>query len=89
MAKPKPLLHYLSSLNLSFDHLQFPDHHNFLEKDIFKISEAEIIVTTEKDYMRLQNSISHSQFYYIPIRTKFLNKEKDFQLAIQDFINEK
>ena len=37
-----------------FDHLEFADHYNFTQKDINTLSELDLIITTEKDYMRLQ-----------------------------------
>ncbi|MCR9173287.1 MAG: tetraacyldisaccharide 4'-kinase [bacterium] len=61
IGNPEPLLKHLES-HYNVIHLKFPDHHAFTRADIHKIhqkfntfaSRDKIIVTTEKDYMRLQ-----------------------------------
>ncbi|HRN45744.1 MAG TPA: tetraacyldisaccharide 4'-kinase, partial [Flavobacterium sp.] len=57
IAKPEPFFTYLKNTNDVC--LSFPDHHNFTEKDILEITKTaqnNIIITTEKDYMRLKGS---------------------------------
>jgi len=61
IGNPTPLLEHLNS-HYNVIHLKFPDHHAFTSVDIDTIhqkfntfaSRDKIIVTTEKDYMRLQ-----------------------------------
>ncbi|TVZ57163.1 lipid-A-disaccharide kinase [Lutibacter sp. Hel_I_33_5] len=80
IANPKPMLRHLSGLNVKFTHLEYPDHYSFKNKDIAEIETAfksiksskKIILTTEKDFMRISNKIDN--LYYLPIETKFLNK---------------
>lgn len=92
IANPNPLLNYLSAENISYTHLKYPDHHHFLRNDIAKIntvfndisSDEKIIVTTEKDYVRLAPVIS--DIYYIEIKSIFLNNEVSFASEIQNFI---
>src|SRR5690554_679625 len=55
------------------DRLTFPDHHHFSPKDIDKITEksnGKIIITTEKDYMRLKGKLPQDKLYYLPIKTE-------------------
>lgn len=89
IAKPAPLVSYLEKRGLSFEHLRYPDHHNFSSKDLEEIKSKEIILTTEKDYMRLKDAILHPRLYYIPIRTVFLTDANEFDRQILNFINEK
>jgi tetraacyldisaccharide 4'-kinase len=87
IANPKPFFEYLKSENDMV--LEFPDHHNFSEKDIFEIknsSENKIIITTEKDYVRLKNE-SISNLYYLPIKSSFLNNSETFDNSILEFIS--
>ena len=68
--------------------LQFSDHHSFTEKDVDLVVEKyndligknKIIVTTEKDAMRLINSSYINKFddiplFIIPIKVKFHKEE--------------
>jgi tetraacyldisaccharide 4'-kinase len=92
IANPKPLLNYLNSLKVDYKHLNFPDHYNFTEKDINGIQEQfntlssteKIILTTEKDYMRLQGKIPN--LYYIGIETNFLEKRELFDQILKEAI---
>ena len=75
IANPKPLVDHLSNEGFSFEHLNFPDHHNFSDSEIKKLKKHPLIVTTEKDYVRLKNKISN--LYYIGIKIEFLFDEKN------------
>jgi tetraacyldisaccharide 4'-kinase len=67
IANPKPLIKYLSDKQKIFEHLKFPDHHNFTHKDIENLaSSKKPILTTEKDFTRLHQDIKQN-IYYLPI----------------------
>ena len=94
IANPSPLLDYLKNKNCSFKHLNFPDHHQFTSKDLHKInrsfkeisSDKKIILTTEKDFVRLSEKIK--LIYFIEIETKFVSSQNDFDdLMITRFKN--
>ena len=85
IADSKPLIDHLKSKGLTFDHINFKDHHNFNEKDIDKFRNQELILTTEKDFMRLQNKLDSSKLYYLPIKTELLNGA-DFNKMIKQFV---
>lgn len=89
IADTAPLLQFLNRIHSDFKHLKFPDHHNFKEEDLKKISAADFIVTTEKDYMRLKDSLVHRHLFYVPIQTRFLQNSGEFDKLISDFINKK
>lgn len=63
IANPYPLQDYLRNQCENLETLKFPDHHNYNSRDIKEIeahfrniiSKNKIIVTTEKDAMRLQH----------------------------------
>jgi tetraacyldisaccharide 4'-kinase len=73
-----------TKLSKNITHIKYKDHHNFSKKDVAKISSSfgalaggdKIIVTTEKDAMRL-NEIDFSpeirrRMYYLPIEVNFV-----------------
>ncbi len=95
IANPKPLLNFLKEKEIGFKHLNFPDHHNFTQQDISTIkksfdellSQQKIILTTEKDYMRLEGKID--PLNYISIKSDFLNEEKVFNSLVLEEIKKK
>lgn len=78
IANPKPLVDYLTELKLNFEHQEFADHHTFTEEEIIKLDSEPIILTTEKDFMRLKDKIKTAALFYLPISVSFLNKEQGF-----------
>lgn len=63
IADPKSFRQTVESLNFSITASRiFRDHHNYTEKDIekiindFKLASADMILTTQKDFIRLKNS---------------------------------
>ncbi|SFU62298.1 lipid-A-disaccharide kinase [Pustulibacterium marinum] len=85
IAKPTYLVNYLKEQNLQFEHLSYPDHHNFSDNEIAQLRKKEMIITTEKDYVRLQNKLNN--IYYLPIETSFLGDEELFQRNLITFID--
>ena len=98
IADPKPMVTYLEK-SYEVTLLSFSDHHQFTLKDIQKIHgkfdtfarEKSIILTTEKDFMRL---IEHSNdwklneypWYYLPISVKMKNEEQ-FLKTVQTYVD--
>ncbi|MEX6626145.1 tetraacyldisaccharide 4'-kinase [Tenacibaculum salmonis] len=88
IANPTSLLTFLSEEKINYKHLKYPDHYDFKISDIEKIkmefnqlpSDNKIILTTEKDYMRLQYKLQN--VCYVCIKSAFLNNEEIFN----DFI---
>lgn len=93
IANPKPLLDYLSAQGCSFEHFNFPDHHNFTKEDIRQIRNAfgslesvtKILLSTEKDYMRLSQHCP--DLSYLEIQSSFLENKNDFDKAILEATN--
>jgi tetraacyldisaccharide 4'-kinase len=87
IAKPKYFIDYLNS---GTDKVMiYPDHHNFSEAEILEISELskdKIIVTTEKDFMRLNGKINSSNLFYLPIQSKFISDKQQFDALISNWV---
>jgi tetraacyldisaccharide 4'-kinase len=100
IAIPDSVRHFLGKYFREIVHLNYPDHHYFSKHDIEKIkttwhglrSEEKIIITTEKDAVRLREftNIEDSfkkTFYYIPVGVSFLRNEKhEFDNLIFDYV---
>jgi tetraacyldisaccharide 4'-kinase len=87
IAKPKPFFAYLQHENDVV--LTYPDHHHFSENDINNIkkqAENKLIITTEKDYVRLKNHISASQIFYLPIKNSFFSEGSNFDKIILNYV---
>ncbi|MEZ4811789.1 MAG: tetraacyldisaccharide 4'-kinase [Allomuricauda sp.] len=74
IASPRPLLDYLKSKEIESKHFEFGDHHNFTEKEIQSFSHFQIILTTEKDYVRLAGRTK--SLYYLEVAHGFDAKDK-------------
>lgn len=93
IANPNSLLQYLDKNEINYKHLKYPDHYDFTESDIKKIEKEfqeltqlnKIIVTTEKDYMRLEGKVENVS--YISIKSEFLPEGKLFDKLIVNSIN--
>jgi tetraacyldisaccharide 4'-kinase len=87
IAKPNPFFAYLQSEN--DEKLVFQDHHHFTEKDINEIkykSQNKIIITTEKDFVRLKGSIPKEKLFYLPIRCSFISESENFDKSIINYV---
>jgi tetraacyldisaccharide 4'-kinase len=87
IAKPEPFFNQLQSKN--DDKLVFPDHHHFSENDLLEIknkAQNDIIITTEKDYVRLKGKLLSKQLFYLPIRSSFISGSKNFDKTIIDYV---
>ncbi|MBW8332082.1 MAG: tetraacyldisaccharide 4'-kinase [Prolixibacteraceae bacterium] len=101
IANPEHLQKYMSNFSENITNLKFADHHNFNASNIQQIeqkfagieAENKIIVTTEKDSMRLKDmDLSPSlkaNLFYIPLKIKFLHSEgKNFDEKIVTYVRE-
>ncbi|MBC8047725.1 MAG: tetraacyldisaccharide 4'-kinase, partial [Fimbriimonadaceae bacterium] len=94
IAKNDSFIKYLQTLFKHVDVMRFPDHHYFTEQDINEIKKAgeKIIITTEKDAMRLmeqkefilQNEIP---FFVLPMKISFmLNQSNGFHKVVEEYV---
>ena len=87
IAKPEPFFIHLKNSN--DECMRFADHHQFSEKEISEIENKannKIIITTEKDYVRLKGSLSKEQLFYLPIRSAFLSGAEKFNKSVEEYI---
>ena len=86
IANSKPLVDFLHAEGLNFEHLNFKDHHEFSEKEVKQLKSKDLILTTEKDFMRLEPYFKNSdKVYCLPIET-VLDNSKAFDGLIIDFV---
>jgi len=100
IANPAPFKDYIQMFAEELIHLSYPDHHRFTEKDLVKICDAFLtlstrekhIITTEKDAVRVRdftNIAEHikSALWYIPLDVYFLNDDKnEFDNLIIEYV---
>ncbi len=87
IAKPKAFFDYLKRDTDSI--MEFPDHHHFENSDLSRIrnnAENKLIVTTEKDYVRLREHFPSTQLFYLSIRTTFLDHGDLFDQIVTRYI---
>lgn len=86
IANANPLVRYLTSENLEFDHLNFNDHYEFSKSDIEELKLKSAILTTEKDFVRLQPHFKEADnLYYLPIKIK-VDDASDFEKLIRNYL---
>lgn len=99
IANPSGIIEYLRRHTDKLEVLAFPDHHEFNEKDINKIQQtfdnianpSKIIVTTEKDAMRLRNpqidtSVQRLPVFFLPIEVQIHQDGEKFNDMIRDYV---
>ena len=84
-------LNFLKLKDLKFKHLRYSDHYNFNKSSIDKISELSLnkkILTTEKDFGRLNPKINNRDIFYIEVGLKFPNEinEDDFDSYLEGYL---
>lgn len=87
IAKPEPFFGYLQSGN--DEQLVFPDHHHFTENDYQTIEDKannKLIITTEKDYVRLKNQHLKATVFYLPIKSSFILDSDHFDKTILNYV---
>jgi tetraacyldisaccharide 4'-kinase len=100
IANPTPLDQYLQFKVKKIIHCEYSDHHNYTIKDVELLEKTfvditnknKIIITTEKDAMRLEKSelqeiLKKLPLYYIPIEIAFHEKDQeDFNRHILNYV---
>jgi len=62
IASPEPLVAYLKSVGINFKHFKFGDHHHFTDKEIEQFKGYKLVLTTEKDFVRLEGRVKSLYF---------------------------
>ncbi len=90
IANSGQLLTHLKTLTKNIAHINYPDHYIYMQKDLAAIEQKfesissfnKIILTTEKDAMRIKDfedlsPVIKNNIYYIPIEIEFMYKDHD------------
>ena len=88
IAKPKRFFEHIKQKNDII--LEYPDHHHFTDSDIADINRQaknNLIITTEKDYVRLIGKFPSNKLYYLPIQTSFIDDSSNFDAIILNYIS--
>ncbi|MDR3694331.1 tetraacyldisaccharide 4'-kinase [Mucilaginibacter sp.] len=105
IANAQPLIQYLNGFTTHIIHHNYPDHHPFTLKNIAKLAaefvacktEKKLIITTEKDAQRLEDSWFRSPLptaeslpvFVVPIKVEFLNESgQQFDQLINNYVRE-
>ena len=99
IADAKPMIDYLKEYAGEVKHLSFDDHHEFSMNDLIDIEKYyhsftggnKILVTTEKDLMRLKEKeiwefAQTLNIYVLPIVVTFKDKEEEFNNLILKYV---
>lgn len=89
IAKPKYFFDFLKKPSDTL--LEFPDHHNFNNSEINLIktkAQENLVITTEKDYVRLFDSVISENLYYLPIKSAFIIDKELFDNNILGFVKD-
>lgn len=99
IADPAPFVEHVRSLGASTEHLRFPDHHAFTPADLRKAADRlatfapgpELLVTTEKDAMRLlphlhQGPLAKATIVVIGVEAVILNDHDRFTRLLHDHV---
>ena len=84
IANPIPLVSYLTEMGLDFEHLNYKDHHEFSKSELDLIHSKSLVVTTEKDFSRLNADVK-DQIYYLPIQLK-IDNAVDFEHLVEGYV---
>jgi tetraacyldisaccharide 4'-kinase len=99
IANAVPMITYLKEYSAGVSHLPFNDHHDFTESDIRNIQKYyetfeggnKMIVTTEKDLMRLKQPeiwaiAERMNIFVLPVEVTFKDKAEEFNEIILKYV---
>lgn len=99
IGNPETMLTYLKEFSASVSHLPFGDHYDYTVQDLDNIQKYyhsieggnKLIVTTEKDLMRLKNHelwpvAQRMNIYALPVEVTFKDSEQEFNELILKYV---
>jgi tetraacyldisaccharide 4'-kinase len=87
IANPTPFFNYLKKEKDIL--LEFADHHHFTQSEIESIDQkakGKILLTTEKDFVRLKNHSFKVEVFYLPIKSSFVKNKEEFDRKILSYV---
>ncbi len=93
IADAAPLKGFLASEGILFKHVEYQDHQKLGKREMEDLlrrldkagSAEEIVLTTEKDYVRNFEG-TDPRIYYLPIRMEILDKKESFNNLITEYV---
>ena len=99
IANPAPMITYLKEYSAGVSHLPFDDHHDYTVADVANIQKyyesfeggSKLIVTTEKDLMRLKIPeiwaiAERMNIFVLPVEVTFKDKAEEFNEIILKYV---
>lgn len=99
IANANPMLNYLREYAASVSHLPFQDHHDYSQSDLNNIQKYydsfdggnKLLVTTEKDLMRLKDPeiwlvAKRMNIFVLPVEVTFKDKTDEFNQTILKYV---
>jgi tetraacyldisaccharide 4'-kinase len=95
LANPTPFVDFWKSNANVIHHFNFPDHHDFTSKDLLKLrqifdsfaNQEPIVITTEKDSMRLEPHMLSTELQNVPIFVSKMAIAIENEAILMDIIN--
>ena len=80
IADSSNFVNFFKKNEIDFHHFSFSDHHNYTQKVINKIENSgdNLVITTEKDFQKIQFLERKNKWSYLEIEIKFLENEDEF-----------
>jgi tetraacyldisaccharide 4'-kinase len=87
VANSKPLVDHIKEKVAVRYHFDYSDHHEYAAGEIEQIQAKAIsldasILTTEKDFVKLENKVDKKLWFYLPIETQFVKNGSEFDALV-------
>ncbi len=95
IAQTSYLTNYLKEQSCNFEHLAFKDHHNFTDADYSEMktlcqkSKVQTILTTSKDFARLNknhSALSEIEILHLPVDVGFIEGREEIEKTVLAFV---
>jgi tetraacyldisaccharide 4'-kinase len=85
VGNPQSFIHQLLGLGVEVvDNVLYRDHHRYSDQDLAKLRAAcapdAVLLTTEKDYCRLQGRVEGEPWYYLPMHLELVDQTEKWVL---------
>ena len=92
IASPSSFLKLLESTGIEVtEQAIFPDHHNYSSGEIDSLlakvqGEVQMIVTTEKDMVKIRRITTSDKIYYLQVDLEFISGQKEFEQELNKLV---
>jgi len=87
VANSKPMIEHIREKVTVRYHFDYSDHHEYSAGEIEQIQAKAIsldasILTTEKDFVKIENKVDKKLWFYLPIETQFVKNGSEFDALV-------